>query len=298
MHCRFPPQIPSQPDRNLRRLKCRGAHRRDARGKGEHRVAHQFIRRRYEIPHTRYFPEIPRIGYRDILKVNWPHPMGIFNSLRKTGVMARTMESMVLRNLRFPGLFSTKGLAEYLRALLPAERFNESRPIVFVLGNPTRPFPKMIFGRFGTEKTYDEYSQYASNAPYRRRRGRVDVPSSHLRAVFNPSRQRQGALLYRRRDPGDVFHARSEGAKWLNVSYLFLHPSTHYYKGGMGPFTITASARSSSRRCTRRSSRKLRRQEGASKQDHRLADGAGVFRDRKNTRWRTWRSWKLRLQER
>ena len=117
---------------------------------------------KFRIPGT--FPEIPRIGYRDVLKVNWPHPMGFLNSLRKTGVMASTMESLVLRNLRFPGLFSTKGLAEYLRALLPTDRFNELRADLFVLGTQLDHSRKIIFGRFGTEKTYDEYSQYASNA--------------------------------------------------------------------------------------------------------------------------------------
>jgi len=117
---------------------------------------------KFRIPGT--FPEIPPIGYRDVLRVNWPHPSGLLKSFQRNGFLARTVESLVLRNLRFPGIFSTRGLAEYLQALLPTERFHELKPDLFVLGTQLDHSRKIIFGRYGTEKTFDEYSQYASNA--------------------------------------------------------------------------------------------------------------------------------------
>jgi predicted acylesterase/phospholipase RssA len=109
--------------------------------------------------------EIPKINYRDILSISWPKPKSILKSFQKTSVFSRTMESMVLRNLRLPGIFSTRGLANYLiKNILPTNHFHELRPDLFVVGTQLDHSRKIIFGRYGTEKTFDEYCQYASNA--------------------------------------------------------------------------------------------------------------------------------------
>lgn len=118
----------------------------------------------FKIPGT--FKEIPKIQYSDMLKVNWPKPSHFLKSFQKTSIMARTWESMILKNLRLPGLFTTKGLAEYLRKnILPTDYFHELKPDLFIVGTQLDHSRKIIFGRFGTEKTFDEYSQFASNAP-------------------------------------------------------------------------------------------------------------------------------------
>ncbi len=72
---------------------------------------------------------------------------------------------MVLGNLRLPGLFSTRGFADYLRRyVLPTDYFHELKPNLFVVGTQLDHSRKVVFGRYGTEKGYDDYSQYASNA--------------------------------------------------------------------------------------------------------------------------------------
>lgn len=112
------------------------------------------------------FKEIPKIQYADMLKVNWPKPSSLLKSFQKTSILAKTWESMILKNLRLPGLFTTKGLAEYLRKnVLPSDYFHELKPDLFIVGTQLDHSRKIIFGRFGTEKTFDEYSQFASNAP-------------------------------------------------------------------------------------------------------------------------------------
>ncbi len=109
--------------------------------------------------------EIPRIHYRDILTISWPKPTSLLKSFQKSSIFSRTMESMVLRNLRLPGIFSTRGLAEYVeKNILPTNRFHELQPDLFIVGTQLDHSRKIIFGRFGTEKTYDQYCQYASNA--------------------------------------------------------------------------------------------------------------------------------------
>ena len=110
-------------------------------------------------------PAIPRITYRDMLNVTIPTPGSIIKSFQKSSIFGQSLESMVLRNLRIPGLFSTRGFAQYLRKnVLPTENFHELKPNLFVVGTQLDHSRKIIFGRYGTEKTFDEYCQYASNA--------------------------------------------------------------------------------------------------------------------------------------
>jgi len=108
--------------------------------------------------------EIPRLTYRDMMAVNWPKPTSLLRNIQKHGVLAKTLESLVLKNLRLAGLFSTRGLAAYLRKMLPTENFHELKADLFVVGTQLDHSRKIIFGRYGTEKTFDEYFQYASNA--------------------------------------------------------------------------------------------------------------------------------------
>jgi predicted acylesterase/phospholipase RssA len=111
------------------------------------------------------FKQIPQIGYRDVLTVNWPRPGMILKSFKKTSIIGETLESMVLKNIRIPGLFSTRGLANYLKKnILPTDRFHELKPDLFVVGTQLDHSRKIIFSRYGTEKTHESYSQYASNA--------------------------------------------------------------------------------------------------------------------------------------
>ena len=111
------------------------------------------------------FEEIPKIQYRDMLKINWPKPAAILKSFRQSPVLGKTIESFVLKNLRLPGLFSTAGIAKYLQNhVLPTPYFHELRPDLFIVGTQLDHSRKIIFGRYSTEKAFDEYSQYASNA--------------------------------------------------------------------------------------------------------------------------------------
>lgn len=110
-------------------------------------------------------PEIPRISYREMLHLNWPRPSRILSSFRKNSVFADSVEALVLKNLRLPGLFSTKGFANYLKKnILPTDYFSELKANLFVVGTQLDHSRKIIFGRFGTVKTFDEYCQYSANA--------------------------------------------------------------------------------------------------------------------------------------
>jgi predicted acylesterase/phospholipase RssA len=118
----------------------------------------------FNVPGT--FPEIPKITYRDMLAIHWMRPAHILKSLKQAPLFGRTLESFFLKNLRLPGLFSTRGLAEYLKAnVLPTDRFHELKPDLFVVGTQLDHSRKVIFGRYSTDKVYDAYSQYSSSAP-------------------------------------------------------------------------------------------------------------------------------------
>lgn len=111
------------------------------------------------------FPELPRVRYRDMLAVHWPDPRQLIQSFRRTSFLGRTLESMFLKNLRLPGFFSTRGLAAYLKKnALPTNQFHELKAELFVVGTQLDHSRKMIFGRYGTDKVYDEYCQYSSTA--------------------------------------------------------------------------------------------------------------------------------------
>lgn len=117
----------------------------------------------FQVPGS--YPKLPRISYREMLAVNWPKPSNVVRNIQKSGFFSRTLESMILKNLRLPGIFSTRGLAQYLKEnVLPTDRFHELKPDLFVVGTQLDHSRKIIFGRYGTEKSYDPYSQYASNA--------------------------------------------------------------------------------------------------------------------------------------
>lgn len=136
---------------------------------------------RFRIPGK--FQEIPKITYRDMLNVSWPRPSSILRSFQKSSVFGKTLESMVLRNLRLPGLFSTKGLAEYLRRnILPSDYFHELKADLFISGTQLDHSRKIIFGRYGTDKIFDQYSQYASNV----RVSDAVAASMSLPPIFSP----------------------------------------------------------------------------------------------------------------
>lgn len=111
------------------------------------------------------FQRIPRIHYRDMLKIHWPRPTTLLRGLRKNSPFGRTWESFILKNLRLPGFFSTAGLATYLkRNILPTDRFYEMKADLFVVGTQLDHSRKTVFGRYGTEKELDPYVQYVSTA--------------------------------------------------------------------------------------------------------------------------------------
>ncbi|MBI1859602.1 MAG: patatin-like phospholipase family protein [Deltaproteobacteria bacterium] len=110
-------------------------------------------------------PPIPKLQYKDILSIHWPRPTSILKSFQKSSILGKTLESMVLKNLRLPGIFSTRNLSRYLEQnILPTPYFHELKADLFVVGTQLDHSRKIVFGRFGTEKTYDPYCQYASNA--------------------------------------------------------------------------------------------------------------------------------------
>jgi len=112
-----------------------------------------------------FFTELPRIQYKDVLTLKWPSASSILESFKKSPLWAKTIESLVLRNLRVPGFFSTKGLAEYLKThVIPTESFHELKANLFIVGTQLDHSRKIVFCRYATEKSTDEYCQYASNA--------------------------------------------------------------------------------------------------------------------------------------
>lgn len=118
----------------------------------------------FKVPGTHR--EIPKITYADMLTIHWMKPGQILKNLKQSPVFGRTLESFFLKNLRIPGLFSTRGLATYLKQhVLPTDRFHELEPDLFIVGTQLDHSRKVIFGRYRTDKVYDEYSQYSSSAP-------------------------------------------------------------------------------------------------------------------------------------
>ncbi len=112
------------------------------------------------------FQDVPRIQYKDVLSPKWPSPSALLESFRKNPIFGKTVESLFLRNLRLPGLFTTKGLAGYLKKhILPTEHFYALKPNLFVIGTQLDHSRKIVFSRYGTEKSTDDYCQYASNVP-------------------------------------------------------------------------------------------------------------------------------------
>ncbi|MBY0372126.1 hypothetical protein K2X33_15700, partial [bacterium] len=71
-------------------------------------------------------PVLPKITYRDMLAIHWMNPAQLLRSLKQSPLFGRTIESLFLKNLRLPGLFSTRGLAAYLQKnVLPTDQFHE-----------------------------------------------------------------------------------------------------------------------------------------------------------------------------
>lgn len=117
----------------------------------------------FKVPGT--YPEIPRITYRDMLAIHWLKPTQFLKSFKQSPLLGRTMESFFLKNLRVPGFFSTRGLAGYLKKnILATDRFHELKPDLFIVGTQLDHSRKVIFGRYGTNTTIDNYSQYSSSA--------------------------------------------------------------------------------------------------------------------------------------
>lgn len=111
-------------------------------------------------------PKLPKITYRDMLAIHWLGPAQVVKSLRASPLFGRTIESLFLKNLRIPGFFSTRGLAAYLKKnVLPTDSFHELKADLFIVGTQLDHSRKVIFGRYGTGKIFDSYSQYSSSAP-------------------------------------------------------------------------------------------------------------------------------------
>lgn len=175
--------------------------------------------------------ELPPITYREMLHVNWPNASSIINSFKKSSPFGKTLESMVLRNLRLPGLFSTKGLAKYLRKhALATENFHELNANLFILGTQLDHSRKMVFGRFGTEKTYDNYCQYTSRV----RISDAVAASMSLPPIFVPYLIRHAGGQERYYIDGEIREtlsthvAKDFGCDLIFVSYT--HQPYHYQK--------------------------------------------------------------------
>lgn len=189
------------------------------------------------------FREIPKVSYRDMLSVNWPKPKGILKNLKRTPVLASTWESLILKNLRVPGLFTTHGLANYLREnILPTDFFHELKPDLYIVGTQLDHSRKIIFGRFGTEKTVDEYSQYASNANI----SDAVAASMSLPPIYAPYKINHGEGKSRYYIDGEIRETLSthvgkeNGCDLLLVSYT--HQPYHYKEeiGSLNQYGIPA----------------------------------------------------------
>lgn len=175
------------------------------------------------------FQEIPKIQYRDMLKINWPKPSAIVKSFRQSPVLGKTLESFVLKNLRLPGLFSTSGIVKYLQNhVLPTPYFHELKPDLFIVGTQLDHSRKIIFCRYSTEKAFDEYSQYASNATIYDAVG----ASLSLPPVFAPYKVKHGPDKTRYYIDGEIREtlsthvAKENGCDLLICSYT--HQPYHY----------------------------------------------------------------------
>jgi predicted acylesterase/phospholipase RssA len=189
------------------------------------------------------YKELPRIHYGDILTVNWPKPSSILKSFQKSSLFAKTWESMILRNLRLPGVFTTKGLADYLRRnILPTDYFHELKADLFIVGTQLDHSRKIIFGRFGTEKTFDEYFQYASNAPV----SDAVAASMSLPPIFAPYKIQHAGGKSRYYIDGEIREtlsthvAKENGCDLLICSYT--HQPYHYKEeiGSLNNYGIPA----------------------------------------------------------
>lgn len=175
------------------------------------------------------FGEIPKIQYRDMLKINWPRPSAILKSFKQSPILGRTLESFVLKNLRLPGLFSTAGIAKYLQEnVLPTPYFHELKADLFVVGTQLDHSRKIIFSRYSTEKEFDEYSQYASNATIYDAVG----ASLSLPPIFAPYKVKHGPDKTRYYIDGEIREtlsthvAKENGCDLLICSYT--HQPYHY----------------------------------------------------------------------
>jgi hypothetical protein len=181
----------------------------------------------FRIPGT--FKELPRIQYRDMLHMNWPNPSTIIKYIRKFSIFPGTWESFLMKNLKFPGFFSTAGLAEYLKEhVLPTDSFHELKADLFIVGTQLDHSRKVIFGRFGTESAFDEYSQYSSIAHI----SDAVAASMSLPPIFSPYKIDHGEGKSRYYIDGEIRETLSthvgkeNGCDLLLVSYT--HQPYHY----------------------------------------------------------------------
>ncbi len=187
---------------------------------------------KFKIPGT--FRSIPRIQYRDMLSFNWPSKSGLYNLFKKRPVLGKTLESLILGNLKTPGLFTTQGLADYLKNyILPTEHFHELKPDLFVVGTQLDHSRKMVFGRFGTEKTFDEYCQYASNAKI----SEAVAASMSLPLIYSPFKVKHGEAKSRYYIDGEIRETLSTHVAKENACDLIICSYTHqpyHYKQEIG----------------------------------------------------------------
>ena len=183
------------------------------------------------------FRTIPRIQYRDMLALNWPSKTGLYNFFKRRPVIGKTLESMVLGNLKTSGLFTTKGLADYLpKHILTTEHFHELKPDLFIVGTQLDHSRKMVFGRFGTEKTFDEYCQYSSNANI----SSAVAASMSLPLIYSPYKVKHGETKSRYYIDGEIRETLSTHIAKENGCDLIICSYTHqpyHYKQEVGSLT-------------------------------------------------------------
>ncbi len=177
------------------------------------------------------FKTIPRIKYRDMLAVNWPNKAGLLGLLTRKPVLGKSLEALILGNLKTSGIFTTKGLAAYLKNhILPTEHLHELKPDLFIVGTQLDHSRKIIFGRFGTEKTFDEYCQYASNASI----SDAVAASMSLPLIYAPYKVQHGDSKSRYYIDGEIREtlsthvAKENGCDLIICSYT--HQPYHFKK--------------------------------------------------------------------
>jgi len=99
---------------------------------------------------TRGEGKLKHITYFDLLSFNKSLPRYFLKGLKKNHLNIRCPEDIIKNLLRIESPFSTDGIEEYIRSVLPTNDFRKLKPELFITGtrlNPVEGFYKDVFCR-------------------------------------------------------------------------------------------------------------------------------------------------------